>query len=67
MFLEAPPVNKDEGELIEALGVMDAEAMGIHPEGIDMEPEAEGIRWLRNCWLRSRLGLFDGMGRSCGR
>lgn len=43
MFLDAAPVNKDEGELIEALGVIDPEAIGIQPEGIAMEPEAEGI------------------------
>lgn len=43
MFLAAAPVNKDEGELIEALGVIDPEAMGIQPEGIAMEPEADGI------------------------
>lgn len=36
-------MNKDEGELIEALGVIDPEAMGIQPEGIAMEPEADGI------------------------
>lgn len=36
-------MNKDEGELIEALGVIDPEAIGIQPEGIAMEPEADGI------------------------
>lgn len=33
-------MNKDEGELIEALGVIDPEAMGIQ---LDMEAEGIGI------------------------
>jgi len=43
VFSGAAPVNKDEGELIEVLGVMDPEAIGIQPEDIAMEPETEGI------------------------
>lgn len=34
-FLEAPPVNMDEGEVIDALGVMDADCMGIDMDGIE--------------------------------